>query len=235
VNNAGEIDRFRRVNEIAAFALAAFARSVEPGRSGIEIAAAVEAAALLEGTGYRGARRVRAFAQVAVGREETAIGYRPMEITTRRRLAEGEWALLELAVVADGYWSDRTRLRCAGNPDADAAARFELVRRAPAAAVAAVRPGVTAGEIDHAAREVLREGGYVEEFLHVTGHGIGWRYHEPTPLIAPKETTVLREGMIHSVEPGIYRSDFGGFRIEDDVVVTNTGAEVLGPSPVEWE
>jgi hypothetical protein len=67
-----------------------------------------------------------------------------------------------------------------------------------------------------------------DEFLHVTGHGLGLRYHEPVPLLCPGGDTVLEEGMLHTVEPGVYRADFGGFRIEDNVLVTADGAEVMG-------
>jgi len=100
---AREQDRLRRVNEIAAMGLRAFHEKVAPGISGIELLAHVEQAIMIQGTGYKGARRVRAFAQVSTGAAETAIGYRPIEITTTRKLAPGDLALLELGVVADGY------------------------------------------------------------------------------------------------------------------------------------
>jgi Xaa-Pro dipeptidase len=183
---------------------------------------------MVRGTGFEGARCVRAFAQVATG-PESARGWRPAEVTTTRRLQEGEVALLELAVVADGFWCDRTRARVAGEPTAEQRAIHDLVRTAQAAAVAAVRPGVEAAFVDEAARRVIRGGGREREFIHITGHGLGYRYHEYAPILAPNSRDVLRQGMIHSVEPGVYGLAFGGIRIEDDVLVTEGGAEVLAP------
>ena len=229
VKTAYEIERLRRVNEIAAFGLAAFRQSVRPGVKGVELVADVEHAVMVQGSGYKGAGRVRAYAQVAAGTEETALGYRPMEISTTRKIESGEIALLELGVVADGFWSDRTRAAAAGEPSARQMAQFHLVVRAQETAISRIKPGVPVGEVDEAARSVIREAGYDDAFVHVTGHGIGFRYHEPIPLVAPGGEMVLLEGMVHTVEPGIYSSAFGGMRVEDDVAVCASGCEVLGP------
>lgn len=229
---AQEQERLRRVNEIAAMGLRAFHEKVAVGVSGIELLAHVEQTILTKGTGYKNARRVRAFAQVATGAAETALGYRPVEITTTRKLVPGDLALLELGVVADGFWADRTRVRVAGRPTPLQAQVFEAVCRAQQAAIAAVKPGVKASGVDEAARVIIRSAGYGKEFLHITGHGLGFRYHEPVPLIWPGGATVLEEGMVHSVEPGVYLADMGGIRIEDDILVTATGAEVMGPCEV---
>lgn len=228
-----ELERLRRANEIATIGLRAFQAAVDVGVSGIELAALVEREVSVKGTGHRGARRVRAFAQVAVGPEETSLGYRPMEITTTRKLRRGELALLELGVVADGFWADRTRVRAAGTASSEQRDAYDAVCRAQEAAIRAVRPGATSGEVDEAARSVIRQAGRGEGFIHVTGHGLGLRYHEPVPLLRPGSDERLAEGMVHSVEPGIYVEGFGGMRVEDDVAVTPTGAEVLGPAPKE--
>ena len=221
---------FRIVNEISTFGLKAFKDSVDVGVSGLELVAAVESAVMLEGTGYLGAKRVRAFAQVSTGSDETTIGYRPMEISTTRKLKTGDIALLELAVVADGVWSDRTRPAVAGRPDAKIAEIHAVVKAAQEAAIDAISAGVRCGDVDAAARSIINEAGFSNDaFLHVTGHGLGFRYHEPIPLILPGSDAVLEEGMLHSVEPGVYLPGIGGIRIEDDVIVTDTGAEVLGP------
>lgn len=224
-----ELERLRLVGEISRFGLEAFEQAVAVGISGVELAAAVEREIMVRGTGHRGAVRVRAYAQVAVGPEETALGYRPNEISTTRRLRAGAIALLELGVVADGYWADRTRARVAGKPTEEQLEVFEVVQRAQGAALAAIRPGVRGADVDAAARTVIADAGYGPRFPHITGHGVGFAYHESSPLLAPRSADVLEEGMVSSVEPGIYFVPMGGIRIEDDVAVSAEGCEVLGP------
>jgi len=226
-----EIEKLRVAAEVSALGLQAFDELAKAGASGVELAAAVEEAVMVRGTGFHGARRVRAFAQVAAGPEESALGYRPNEISPTRTLRDSDAALLELGVVADGYWADRTRVRVAGKPTAAQQKIFDAVREAQEAAIAAIRPGALCAEVDAAARGVIRQRGYEEFFPHSTGHGLGFRYHESLGLLAPSSTEILEEGMVVTVEPGIYRQPEGGFRIEDDVLVTATGAEVLGAHP----
>jgi len=221
--------KLKRTNEVATLGLHVFHDSVGPGVTGVELVGLVEHAIMLRGTGQKDARRVRAFAQVSTGAAETAVGYRPMEITTTRKLGTGDLALLELAVVVDGFWCDRTRVCAAGAPTEKQLEVFEAVRNAQEAAIGAVRPGATAGQVDEAARAIIRDAGYEKEFVHVTGHGLGLRYHEPTPLICPGSALALEVGMYHTVEPGVYFPEMGGIRIEDNVVVTEAGAEVYGP------
>lgn len=226
---AAELDKLRCTNTIAQLGMEAFHGKVAPGVTGVELVAHVEYAVMTKGTGQDNTRRVRAFAQVATGPAETSLGFRPMEIATTRKMVEEDLALLELAVVADGFWCDRTRVAVAGAPTDQQREVFEAVVRAQEAAIAAVRSGVRAGEVDEAARALIREAGYDEGFFHVTGHGLGFRYHEPAPLIAPGSEEILETGMCHTVEPGVYLPAIGGIRVEDNVVVTENGAEVLGP------
>jgi Xaa-Pro dipeptidase len=226
---AYEIGKIRIASEISCIGMEAFERLVVVGATGVDLAAEVERAIMVRGTGYQGAVRVRAYAQVAVGPDESAIGYRPNEVTTQRRLENGDVALLELGVVADGYWADRTRVRVAGTPTDEQAKVFDTVLRAQQAGAAAIRPGISGAAVDEAARSVIRDAGYADRFPHITGHGLGFGYHESHPKLAPGETALLEEGMVTSVEPGIYFKPAGGFRIEDDVLVTATGSETFGP------
>lgn len=230
---ASEIAKLRTVNAISCFGLEVFARAVAPGISGIELVAEVEREIMVRGPGSGGASRVRAYAQVATGPEESALAHRPSEISSRREMRAGDLAMLELAVVADGYWADRTRTRTAGEPSGEQAKIFEAVEAAQEAALSAIRPGATGAEVDGAARAVIRDAGYGDFFPHFTGHGLGFCYHESTPLLAPAATERLEAGMVTSVEPGIYVEGVGGVRIEDNVVITDAGAEVLGPFPKE--
>jgi Xaa-Pro dipeptidase len=223
-----EITQLQIASEISCIGLEAFEEAVDIGRSGVEIAAEVEHRVTIRGTGYRGAKRVRAYAQVSVGADEAALGYRPNIVTTSRRLENGEVALLELGLVADGYWADRTRVRVAGNPREEQLKIYNVVRCAQEAAIAALRPGIVAAEIDEAARSVIRDAGYERFFCHITGHGLGYGYHESSPILSPGSKDVLEENVLTSVEPGVYKPSIGGFRIEDDVVVTAQGPLVLG-------
>jgi len=225
-----EQKKLKRANEIAVIGLEAFHEKADIGVSGVELVAHVEHTLMTRGTGYKGARRVRAFAQVSTGADETVIAYRPMVISTSRRMQAGDLAVLELAVVADGFWCDRTRVRVAGAPTDQQCKVFQTVRKAQEAAIATIRPSVKTGEVDKAARQILRDAGYDNTaFLHVTGHGLGFRYHEPIPLICPGGETLLEDGMLHTVEPGIYIDGMGGIRLEENVLVTVSGSEVLGP------
>ena len=225
-----EQSALRAVNEISAFGLEAFRDLAREGTSGVELVAGVEHAVMVRGPGHRGVQRARAFAQVSTGPQETLLGYRPMEISTTRKLEPGDIALLELAVVADGFWADRTRPRVAGTADEAVRAMYDGVCQAQDAAIQAVAPGRTTGEVDAAARAIIHDAGFTDrEFLHVTGHGLGFRYHEPAPLLLPGGNVELEAGMVHSVEPGVYLPGIGGIRIEDDVIVTSGGAEIMGP------
>lgn len=220
--------RLRIVNEIGAMGLRAFSDAVCEGMSGVRLASHVESTIMNEGTGYKGAARVRGFAQVSTGEAETLDGYRLMLVSTARRIAAGDLAMLELAVVADGFWCDRTRVRVAGRPSAQQTAAFDAIMRAKAAAAKAVRAGVTAGSVDSAAREVIGAAGFGDGFFHSTGHGLGFRYHEPIPVVEPGVSTILEAGMVITIEPGIYLPGLGGLRMEDDYLVTVDGSECLG-------
>jgi Xaa-Pro dipeptidase len=226
-----EAAKLRIASEISCIGMKAFELAVAVGISGLELAALVEREIMIQGSGYKGASRVRAYAQVATGPDETAVGYRMNEISTRRSMKRGDIALLELGVVADGYWADRTRARVASKPRDEQVRVYETVRAAQEAAISAIRPGVTCGDVDAAARAVIEAAGYGKQFLHITGHGLGFGYHESGPILGPGSSTVLEEGNYTSVEPGIYFTPVGGVRLEDDVMVTATGAEVFGAFP----
>jgi Xaa-Pro dipeptidase len=224
-----EAAKLRIAGEISCIGMEAFERAVAVGITGVELVGLVEREIMTKGIGYKGAARVRGYAQVATGADESAVGYRMNEISTTRKMASGDIALLELGVVADGYWADRTRARVAGAPSDEQLRVYDTVKRAQEAAVAAIRPGARGGDVDAAARAVIEEAGYGKEFLHITGHGLGFGYHESGPVLGPGATHLLEEGNFTSVEPGIYFKPVGGIRIEDDVLVTASGAEVIGP------
>jgi Xaa-Pro aminopeptidase len=122
-----------------------------------------------------------------------------------------------------------TRTVYVGKPDGAARGLYDAVREAQQSALATVRPGVTAGEVDRVARSVLQRARLGRYFTHSTGHGVGLEIHEP-PRLGKQQTEVLRPGMVITIEPGVYIAGRGGVRIEDMVVVTERGCEVLTPT-----
>jgi Xaa-Pro dipeptidase len=221
-----EIAGLRLANEIAALGLAAFREAYEPGRIEAEVAARVEAAILGEGIGYKGARHARAWSQLMSG-PASARAFTPHPATSARRIERGDVGLLELAVVVDGYWSDLTRTLVAGTPTERQREIYDVLLAAHGATMRTALPGMTGAEIDAAARTEVERRGHGAAFLHHTGHGLGFRYHEPHPFLHPANREVIEEGMVSSIEPGIYIEGYGGFRLEENVVFTESGAELL--------
>lgn len=150
----------------------------------------------------------------------------PHHLTGDRIIANGDAIVFDFGGNVAGYKSDLTRTVHAGAPDAEFARVYDVVERARAAALAAVRPGATCASVDRAAREVIEAAGFGEFFIHRVGHGLGLDVHEEPYLVAGNETP-LRTGMVFSDEPGIYLPGKFGIRIEDSVVCTETGGELL--------
>ena len=145
--------------------------------------------------------------------------------------------VLDFGGVYDGYCVDLTRTVQLEPASGSFRRIFDAVREAHAAAIAAIRPGIAASAVDTAAREVLAARGLAEAFVHGTGHGLGLEVHEEPRVTRPGTTRdeILRPGMIFTVEPGAYLPGVGGVRIEDDVLVTASGCEVLTSVPIDLE
>ncbi len=149
-----------------------------------------------------------------------------------RALQAGDAIVIDMGCKYNGYCSDMTRTFFIGhNPMKEV---YDVVHKANLAAIAKVKPGVLLSEIDRAARTIITNAGYGAYFLHRTGHGIGMSVHEPFPVSAESEV-FCKEGMIFSIEPGIYIENVGGVRIEDLVLVTKDGVEVLNAYPKNAE
>ena len=143
-----------------------------------------------------------------------------------------ELLLIDMGALQDGYCSDMTRMLFLGRPNRRVRAMYKAVLTAQLAAVDGVRAGATARQVDRKARQVMEREGFGKEFLHSTGHGLGLEIHE-APRVAKRDKTVLEADMVITIEPGAYIEGFGGVRIEDTVLVTKTGCEVLTPTPKE--
>jgi len=152
---------------------------------------------------------------------------------TAQRLPRKGFLTLDFGVILNGYCSDMTRTVFLGRPTQRERITYDAVREAQQAAVAAVKPGVSCGDVDEAARSVLRKAGLAEYFTHSTGHGVGLEIHE-APRIAADQSQSLVPGMVVTIEPGVYIAGEFGVRIEDMVAVTPQGGQVLTPASTGW-
>jgi Xaa-Pro dipeptidase len=143
-----------------------------------------------------------------------------------RTIANGDFVVVDLGATCHLYRSDITRTFIAGKPSAKQKRIFEVVKIAQQKAIEAIKPGVTAKEVDAAARRVIDEAGYCDCFVHNLGHGVGLEVHE-APILSPDSKDILQAGNVVTVEPGIYVPGLGGVRVEDTVLVTRNGAERL--------
>jgi len=227
VKDAAEVTVLREAaHRLTAVAAAAFA-SVRSGITEREVAAVIETA--LRQAGYE---RPAFDTIVASGPNSALPHYRAGD----RELHAGDLVVLDFGGVLDGYCSDLTRTVSVGNPSPDAVRLHAAVREAQAAAIDTVKPGVTTADVDGAARQVLVAHGLGEAFGHGTGHGLGLDVHEEPRVSKPRSDVPperLEPGMVFTIEPGAYVPGFGGVRIEDDVLVTETGYEVLTSVPRE--
>ncbi len=148
------------------------------------------------------------------------------------RIQNGQLVLIDMGAMQEGYASDMTRMLHMGPPPKKTRDRYRAVLDAQLAALAAVRAGVAGERVDRAARQSLKKVGLDAAFVHSTGHGLGLEIHED-PRLGKKSKTKLAAGMAITIEPGIYLEGWGGIRIEDTVVVTETGCDILTPTSKE--
>ena len=149
-------------------------------------------------------------------------------------MGEAPFVLIDWGAMGHGYVSDLTRVLATGKIPPKLERIYRVVLTAQERAIKAIRPGRTCDEVDSVAREVIAKAGFGAKFGHGLGHGIGLEIHE-APRLTKGQTMKLKPGMVMTVEPGIYLPGFGGVRIEDDVLVTRTGCEVLTNVPKQWE
>ena len=221
VKDVAEVMTMRRAAEgLTAVANEAFG-AVRAGVSERDVAAVIEGA--LRGAGYE---RPAFDTIVAAGPNAALPHYR----AGHRTLHTGDLVVLDFGGVLDGYCSDLTRTVSVGQPSPDAARLHAAVREAQSTAIEAVRPGRATTDVDAAARQVLVAHGLGEAFGHGTGHGLGLDVHEEPRVSKPRSDVPpvrLEAGMVFTIEPGAYLPGFGGVRIEDDILVTETGYEIL--------
>jgi Xaa-Pro aminopeptidase len=221
VKDPAEIAVLRRSVALNSAVFESALKGFRPGRSEAEIAAGIEHCMRRQG-GER-----PAFETIVAAGPRAAL---PHARPSHNLLKENEFILVDQGVILDGYSSDMTRTVALGGLSRRARAMYRAVLEAQLAAIDAVRGGVRASEVDRQARQVLERHGLGKAFVHSTGHGVGLEIHEP-PRLGRGDKTRLEPGMVVTVEPGAYLEDLGGVRIEDMVLVTEHGCEVLTPTP----
>jgi Xaa-Pro dipeptidase len=219
-----EVEAMRRAVKIAQSALEATLPLIKVGMTEKEVSAKL-VMQLLE----HGSDSELPFAPIVSGGPNSA---NPHASPSDRKLQAGDLLVVDWGAAYEGYISDLTRTFAVGRVDAEYEKIHKIVQEANAAGRAAAKPGVPCAEVDKAARAVIEKAGYGEYFTHRTGHGIGMEGHEE-PYMRGDNMQLLEPGMAFTVEPGIYLSDRNGVRVEDNVVITETGADVLSDMPRE--
>jgi Xaa-Pro aminopeptidase len=223
VKSAGEIAAIRNSVQLNSAALEQALARFKPAMTEIEFAAEIE---------YR-MRRLGAdhpaFETIVASGERSAL---PHARPTDRPIQRNQLLLVDMGASVAGYSSDMTRTHAVGQVSATLRRMYRAVLESQLAAIDAVRPGVSAQQVDETVRAVLRSFGLDKLFVHSTGHGVGLEIHE-RPRVGRKERTKLKAGMVLTIEPGVYREGLGGVRIEDMVLVTAGGCEILTPSRKE--
>ena len=223
IKSAAEIERIRRSVRTNSEAFESTVKSIRPGVSEMAIAAELEFKMRRLGA------EKAAFETIVASGARTAL---PHAQPSQQQTAVNELLLIDMGSCQNGYMSDMTRMLFLGRPSHRVRSIYRAVLNAQLAAIDTVRAGVTAGQVDRKARQVLESEGLAKEFVHSTGHGLGLEIHEP-PRVGKKDPTRLEAGMVITIEPGAYVRGFGGVRIEDTVLVTKNGCEVLTPTSKE--
>ena len=220
VKDAEEIEQIQSAVLLGADLFDVILKMTRPGVKESEVAAELEYAARKAGA------EGMSFPTIIAGGTRSSLPHgRASEATIPSR----GFVVCDFGVILTGYCSDMTRTVYVGRPTGEARRVYESVRRAQQAAIEAVQPGVVVGEIDRVARKLLKTNNLDRYFTHSTGHGVGLEIHEP-PRIATGQEEILHPGMVITIEPGVYIPGKFGVRIEDMVVVTERGCQVLTPT-----
>lgn len=221
IKDADELQKLRRACELADFAIEVGVNEIKEGVTELSVVAAIEYELKKKGI------EQMSFATTVLTGPKAASPHGSPDLT---KIKKGDFVLFDLGVIYEGYCSDITRTIAFGDIDKENILVYETVRKAQEASVLASKPGITCSELDLTARRVIAEAGYGEYFTHRLGHGLGISVHE-YPSVTETNELVLLEGMVYTIEPGIYIPGKVGVRIEDSVAVTKNGVEVLTKYP----
>ncbi|HSI73485.1 MAG TPA: Xaa-Pro peptidase family protein [Fimbriimonas sp.] len=217
-----EVDRLRKACVISDAAFSHIIKFIQPGQTELEVATELEMFMRKQGS-------EAAFPIIVVSGERSA---RPHGKPSEKKLEDGDFVTMDFGAKYKHYNSDMTRTIVVGKASDRHKKVYECVLEAQIESLHAMRPGVLARDVDRLAREILAQNDLAQYFGHGLGHGLGRLVHDSGRMSATSDD-VLRPGQIWTVEPGVYISGFGGVRIEDDVVITETGIEILNHSTKE--
>jgi len=217
VKDAAELEYIKQAAQIAGAAFASIRGDIQPGVSEKELAGKLECALKAKGSDNI------PFEIIVASGCRSAM---PHGIASDKQLAERELVVIDFGASVAGYSADISRTLILGKAGAEQKKIYQAVAKAQARGIEAVKPGVKAARIDQITRSVIEQAGYGKYFSHSTGHGLGLEVHE-APSISKGDKTVLKEGMVFTVEPGVYLPGVGGVRIEDMLLVTADGCQVL--------
>lgn len=224
VKEPGEIDKLRRAARISDAAFSRILAKIAPGVREDKIGLELEFMQREMGAGDR------SFDYIVASGTRSAM---PHGLAGAKPVERGDLLTLDYGIKYERYCSDLTRTVFIGRPESKHREIYGIVLEAQEAAIKAIRPGLSGKEVDEAARNIISQAGYGPNFGHGLGHSLGLEIHEP-PAFSPRETKLLEPGMVITVEPGIYIPGWGGVRIEDVVLVTDFGAEVLTQAPKQF-
>lgn len=224
VKDEQEIESIKRATRVVDEVFVEILSEIAPGMTEHHVAARMEY--LMREKGASGS----SFDTIVASGVRSAL---PHGVASEKQLADGDLVTLDFGCYVDGYTSDLTRTFVLGTPNAKQREIYDIVLESQQKTIAALRPGMKGHEADQIARKVIEQAGYGEAFAHGLGHGIGLNIHEE-PSLRRSSEQVLQPGMVVTVEPGIYLPGFGGVRIEDDVLITDSGATVLTTATKEW-
>lgn len=216
-----EIKRIQQAAKIADTAFRKICKFIKAGLTELDVAAELEY--LLRKNGSSG----HPFPTIAITSSNTSL---PHGQPGLRKIKKGDLFLVDFGATYRGYCSDITRTVVVGKPKKKQRIIYEAVLRAQRAAIASIKPGINLSDVDRTARDVISQAGYGKHFGHGLGHGIGLDVHE-SPNVSPRSKERVTDGMVFTIEPGIYIPGWGGIRIEDDVAIVNGRIRVLTESP----
>lgn len=225
IKEENELVKLRQAGELADYAIEVGASEIKEGKTELEVLAAIEYALK-----KKGVQEMSFKTMVLTGMNAAS----PHGTPGLTKIKKGDFVLFDLGVIVDGYCSDITRTLAYSEITEKQREIYETVLKAQLAALEASKPGVKCSDIDLTARKIIADAGYGDYFPHRIGHGLGISIHE-YPSLTSTNPLQLMEGMVYTIEPGIYVPNIAGVRIEDDVVITKTGFETLTKFPKELQ